>query len=153
MNTMKTLTLSLIACALAGCAISGPGKTTGHGLLAETRSARLPAGLATAVIYEIDGERVVYGRGTHRVSPGVHTVRVWPDAAGPRSGSPIPGAHADALGITVEPLVIEVQEGARYQLAAAVRRHRVYARDGGGSTPLGPWRTTIVPVVVKMTGT
>ena len=153
MNTIKTVLLLLCAAALVGCASAGKRSDRSLGTLSETAGMRLPSGLSEAVIYEIDGRPVLYGRGRHRVTAGVHVVRVWPVTDGPRSGTPIPGAHAAVQRITVEPLTIDVREGARYRIAALVRRHRVYAGDGEASTPLGPWRTTILPVVLRESGT
>lgn len=152
MNTLRYIFVSLTVAVLAGCATTDSGDRS-YGMLSETAGKRLPAGFTTAVIYEIDGERVFYGRGQHRVTAGRHVVRVWPESHGPRSATPIPGAHANAEGIRVEPLVINVEEGARYYVAAIVRRHRVFTDDGRSATPLGPWRTTILPVVVRDTET
>jgi hypothetical protein len=152
MNTVKITLVGLGIAVLAGCATTTREAGT-HGLLSETAGRSLPSDVTPAVIYEIDGRRVAYGRGTHPVEPGVRTLLVWPAKAGPRSGTPIPGAHAGAEGVKVEPLVITVESGARYYIGARVVRHRVYARDGRSSEALGPWRKTIVPVVVRSTGT
>jgi hypothetical protein len=153
MKALKTLLVCASAAALFGCATPGDQNDPRRGMLSETAGLRIPEGLTRAVIYEIDGERVFYGRGTHPVEPGVHYVRVWPEQAGPRSGTPIPGAHAGAERINAEILEITVQPGAHYYIGAMVRRHRVYAGGGESAEALGPWQTTILPVVVRDTET
>lgn len=153
MNTLKTFCIALAAVGMTACATTGDPDRSAHGALSETAGKRVPAGTTTAVIFEIDGERVFYGRGSHYVTPGRHVIKVWPEPTGPRSQTPIPGAHADAQGIDVRPLVIDVKAGARYYVAAVVRRHRIFTQDGESSAPLGPWRTTILPVVVRDTET
>lgn len=150
MNTAKLILVTIGAVALAGCATSG-GDEKRFGVLTEVDQWQLPAGMVTVVIYEIDGQRVYDGRGAHPVKPGFHTVRVWPKTSGPRSATPIAGAHADALGIYSMPLEINVQAGDRYRIAAVVRRHRTYAGEGEDAEPIGPWRTTVVPVIVSDT--
>ena len=152
MNTAKTMLVGLTAAMLAGCATTAKHEGR-HGMLSETAGRTVPSDVKPAVIYQIDGQRVHYGRGAHPVAPGVHTVLVWPVAAGPRSGTPIPGAHATAQGTTVEPLEVTVEPGARYEFGARVIRTRVYAGDQASAEPLGPWRTRIVPVIVRSTGT
>ena len=152
MNTVRIMLVGLGAAALVGCGTTTNHSGT-HGLVSETAGRSIPSNVMPAVIYEIDGQRVAYGRGTHPVEPGLRTMLVWPATAGPRSGTPIPGAHARAEGIEVEPLVLEVEPGARYYIGIRVVRHRTYARDGGSSEALGPWRKTMVPVVVRSTGT
>jgi hypothetical protein len=152
MNTLKILLVGLGTAALVGCATTTRHSNT-HGLVSETAGKSVPSDITPAIIYEIDGQRVPYGRGTHPVEPGLHTMLVWPATAGPRSGTPIPGAHARVEGIRVEPLVLEVQPGVRYYIGVRVLRHRAYARDDGSSEALGPWRKTMVPVVVRSTGT
>lgn len=153
MDRMKALCVSLAVIGMTACATTGDSPRESHGTLTETAGKPLPPGFTAAVIYEIDGERVFYGRGRHYVTPGQHTVRVWPEQTGPLDRTPIPGAHAQALGVQVKPLVINVQAGARYYLAAVVRRHRVFAQEDGTVEPLGPWRTTILPVIVRDTET
>lgn len=153
MNMLKTFCIALVVVGLTACATTGEPTRPDHATLSETAGKRMPPGMTAAVIYEIDGERVFYGRGRHYVAPGRHVVKAWPEPTGPRSLTPIPGTYADAEGIDVRPLVINVQAGARYYVAAVVRRHRVFTRDGESAAPLGPWRTTVLPVVVRDTET
>ena len=152
MNTVKILLVGLGVAALVGCATTTRHSST-HALVSETAGKLVPSDITPAIIHESDGLRVAYGRGTHPVEPGLRTMPVWPATAGPRSGTPIPGAHARAAGIEVEPLVLQVEPGARYYIGVRVLRHRTYARDGDSTEALGPWRKTMVPVVVRSTGT
>ena len=80
MNGVRYLLVSLVVAGLAGCATTDSGNR-GYGMLSETAGKRVPSGFTAAVIYEIDGERVFYGRGRHRVTAGSHVVRVWPESA------------------------------------------------------------------------
>lgn len=76
MNWTKALCISLAVIGMTACATTGDSQRENHGTLNETAGKPLPAGFTAAVIYEIDGERVFYGRGRHYVTPGRHTVRV-----------------------------------------------------------------------------
>ncbi len=153
MKAVKSLMIGFAALVLVGCASTGASSKNPSGYITETAGKRVPEGAIPAVVYEIDGEQAWYGRGAHRVPAGKHVVRVWPANWGPRSATPIPAAHAAARGIKVESLVIDVKEGERYYVAADIRRTRVDAVDGASTIALGPWRVTIVPVVVRHTET
>ena len=142
MKRLKTLIPCLLAVGLAGCAGPGPQEKPDTGLLSETAGGPVPEGMVPAYIYEIDGRPVLYGRGTHRVVAGEHTLRVWPERYGPRSETP------NAERLNIEPMTLAVESGNRYYIAAVVRRHRIYARHRE-LEPLGPWQRTILPVIAQ----
>jgi hypothetical protein len=151
MKAVNSLMIGFVVLVLAGCASTGASPRVPSGYIAETVDEQVPEGTVPAVVIEIDGQRALYGRGAHRVPAGVHTVSVWPATPGPRGATPIPGAHAAARGIRVESIEIDVKPGDRYYLAARIEKTRVVAVDGTTATALGPWRTTVVPVLIRDT--
>lgn len=150
MKTTDAWFPGLLAACIAGCSATIP-EVGDTGLLSATVGVKVPDGTVPAFIYEIDGERIFHDRRVHRVNAGVHTLRVWPAKNGPPGATPVPGAHARHERLNVESMTLEVEPGARYYVAARMRKHRTYVTRGQRTEPLGPWQTTILPVVTRTT--
>ncbi len=144
----------LLSATVGGCSTTAiyqglePGNESG--LITDSVSTRTVGSLDKAYIYEIDGETVPYTRGTHRLSVGPHTVRVWPKEDAAASIVMIPDTvRIERDQIRVEALTIDVEAGYRYYVAARTNITRTRSTIGGGDVHAFEPEMFIVPVVVK----
>ena len=121
-----------------------------HGTVVHTIDEDTPPDVEPAHVYEIDGEPVLHQRRSYALSPGEHTLRVWPEGPAQRM---VPDLEAiDRKQIQVDPLTIDVKPGYKYFVAARRTQTRpvvTVVTEDGERTTVGPWQVTITPVVVK----
>lgn len=147
MRTDCILLIVILGMILAGCETLAPSGT-GRATLAAATGDPGAQDVLPAVIVEIDGERVSIDRERYVLDPGLHSIRVWPRQPGARGYTRAFGASYKN-DVTIGALEIDVRAGERVHLAAVVRRTRVYFESGDYKAPLGPWKTTVLPVVVR----
>lgn len=142
-NRIVLFAILLFVIIASGCASWSPPATT---MISASES--VPAGTESAVIWAIDGRRVSHKRDIHRLSPGRYLVSVLPRQDGPLSTTVAYGLSAQRRGIRIAALDIEVEAGQKIELAAVVRRHRTGSETDGAPDNVGPWQTTVLPLVV-----
>ena len=145
---IKTI-LSLVALCTpvaVGCGIVGQSNAIATIETSQSRS--LPEDVRPAMLWTVDGKRIMRDRHSYRVPPGRHSIGVLPVQNGPPSTTLAYAASAQARGVEIAELDINLEPGEVVEVAAVVRRHRVYSTAGGVTEALRPWQTTVLPYVV-----
>lgn len=148
------LVVLLLTAMLGGCTAIGTqeepdGAEQKSGLLRNTANTKLPPGLESAYIYEIDGAAVNYLRETIHLSPGEHRLRVWPVDNAPRSNQIVPDPVRIAMeNIEVLELTVEIRPGYRYVFAARTNISRTRSVIGADSHRF-PDNRYVMPVLVR----
>ncbi len=119
------------------------------GLISDTAGNKVPVGLESAYIYEIDGQPVNYLRGSLHLPPGQHRIRVWPIDTAPRSNQIVPDLARIAMEhIEVLELTIDIKPGYRYVFAASTNISRTRSVIGA-DTHRFPENKYVIPVLVR----
>jgi hypothetical protein len=111
--------------------------------------APLPAGIVPAFVWEVDGERVLYDARRHPVDPGLHRIRVWPDAPESQFRLVPDPVEVDWDRIDLETLEILVQPGHTYRIGAQRDRFEVRSILPDGRVETSGWHHTITPVLLS----
>ena len=141
----------LTAVGLGGCSANStiqPQFTVGA--VSNSVDENPPRGTVSAYIYEIDGEPVHWASRTFSLTPGVHTIRVWPVGPAQRMVPDMEMIEREA--IEVDALELEVVAGYRYVLAAEWIQSRevvTLISEEYTETIEGEWMKTVQPVVIR----
>lgn len=148
---VKRLLLCVASLALGACSLN-QGLRPGHefGTVVHTIGEETGERIDAAHIYEIDGESVLHQRRHYTLSPGEHSVRVWPEGPAQRMVPDL--EQIEREDIRVDAITLRVVAGYRYFLAAKTTRTRsvvTVVTEEGEQTERSQWQVTVQPVVVR----
>ena len=145
------LALIASACEVAGPVAEDPGvearRVEEFVTLTPADAESAPDGTQPALIWKIDGRNVTSDQ-VRQLDPGLHELIVLPVQNESVDETLEYGRTAPDRGIDVVAVAFEFEAGQELLVAAAVRRHRSYVRDGDVSEPLGEWQVSVLPYVV-----
>ena len=151
MRAIASLCIVASLC-LGGCASLGssPAEESPDrsGALTGARPGDEPPHLLPAFIYEINGERVMHTRERHRLEPGRHVIRAWPNTPEAEWRLVPDPVEVRQFDLALEAVEIEVEPGTTYVVAVRRESYQVAMTHPDGTVETGRWHHTIHPVVV-----